>query len=187
MGKSEAELLAKLESWLAKQDTPPTIFDMIHSGDADLFAAYTLIKFRAAARAAALQNAWTDAGFAARDDHGTGELFQAFDALAERWKLSSAERLNLLGLDDYEAVDRVRELTLEDVPIGVIERVATLLLIARAIRSLLPRRTAADGWVRKLNRAPIFSGRSALEVMLSDGIPGMHLVRSYVLAELYGK
>jgi hypothetical protein len=187
MGKSEAELLAKLEAWLAKQNQPPTILEMIHSGGGDLFAAYTLLKFRLATREAVLKNIWTDAGIAGRDDHGTGELFQAFDGLPERWRLSLAERLNLLGLNDDEAVDRVRAMPLEDVPIGVIERIATLLSIARAITSLLPRAAAADGWVRKPNKAPSFSGRSALEVMLSDGIPGMHLVRSYLLAELYGK
>jgi hypothetical protein len=186
MGKSESELLAKLESWLSNQDQPPTIFDIIRSGDGDLFAAYTLIKFRRAARKAALENIWIDADIARPGDHETGELFQAFDGLAARWKLSGAERLNLLGLGDDEALVRLRAMPLEDVPIGVTERIATVLSIARSIRSLLPRPAAADGWVRKPNKAPSFSGRSALEVMLSDGIPGVHLVRSYLLAELYG-
>lgn len=48
--RSEQQLLAKLEVWLASRASETTIFDVISRGDGELLAAYILKVFRAAAR-----------------------------------------------------------------------------------------------------------------------------------------
>jgi hypothetical protein len=50
--ESEDELLRRLEEWLATRSAPPTIFDVIATGDGLLFAAYVTKAFRAAAAVA---------------------------------------------------------------------------------------------------------------------------------------
>ena len=47
--ESEDELLRRLEEWLATRSTPPTVFDVIATGDGLLFAAYITKAFRTAA------------------------------------------------------------------------------------------------------------------------------------------
>ena len=184
-GKSEAELLAKLERWLATQDTEPTIFDMLATGDCELFSAYVLQHVRAATRQAALDNIWVEAGYDCAGEHRTAKLIGAFAALAERWDLSFDEKLGLLGLKDATELDKLLAQPLSDVPISVIERVATLFRISQSLRTLLPERALADEWVKLPNSARMFGGRPALEFMLANGLEGIRQVSKYLLAQIW--
>jgi hypothetical protein len=47
--ESEDELLRRLEEWLATKSEPPTIFDVIETGNGLLIAAFVTKAFRAAA------------------------------------------------------------------------------------------------------------------------------------------
>ena len=180
------ELLAKLEEWLERQDKDPTIFDVIATRDQELTAAFILKRFRAAARRAAIDTVqrqseeWSPGAALA----GTAGFFNAFDELSKRWSLSATERLQLLGVDAQE-LDALRTTPLDEIPVHIIERIATLVGIARALMDLLPRQSSADGWIKRPNRAPLFGGRTALDLMM-EGPDGMRVVRSYLLAQLYG-
>jgi hypothetical protein len=71
------------------------------------------------------------------------------------------------------------------VPTEIIERVTTHLDIFQAINILLPIPERADGWLRRSNKAPLFSGRPALAKMMSDGIEGLSAVRAYLEEEVH--
>ena len=67
---------------------------------------------------------------------------------------------------------------------AVLERIALVARVFEAINMLFPR-TRADMWMRSPNHAPLFQGRSALELLLEDGAAGMKAVRAYLLGEIY--
>jgi hypothetical protein len=87
---------------------------------------------------------------------------------------------------DREELDRLAQLPLDELPIDLIERISTLANIARSVRTLLPRPSVAAGWIRRPNRHALFTGRSALDLMLERDLEGMRAVRSYLLAEICG-
>lgn len=185
VGKSEAELIAKLDQWLAQQEGKPTIFEVLATGDGELFGAYVLQRFRAAASQAALENIWIEAGFDFTAEHPTAKLIAAYAALTERWELSFDEKLRLLGLKDGTDLDQLLALPLREVPITVIERIATLFDISQSLRTLLPRPSAADAWVKRPNNAPLFGGQTALEFMMVHDLEGIRQVSSYLLAQIW--
>ena len=55
-----------------------------------------------------------------------------------------------------------------------------------ALQVLIPVPSAADSWVKRPNQAPLFNGRSALDVMLSGNVSDLFLVRQYVDAQRSG-
>lgn len=67
-----------------------------------------------------------------------------------------------------------------------IERISYIIGIYKALQILLPDGKMADEWVRRPNDAPLFSGRSALDRMLSGQVADLFLVRQYLDAELGG-
>ncbi len=68
-------------------------------------------------------------------------------------------------------------------PQDTLERLSYILGIYKALQILLPNPRAADEWVRKINQAPQFGGRSALERMLSGQVADLYIVRQYLDAE----
>jgi hypothetical protein len=75
----EEQLLQGLDEWLEQQSTPPTIFDVVKSGNANVMAGFTLRAFRSAAREAVRQQGRVfnlrNLAYAAFNDPGAGEDF----------------------------------------------------------------------------------------------------------------
>ena len=61
-----------------------------------------------------------------------------------------------------------------------------MLGIYKALQILLPDPAAADAWVKRPNAAPLFNGRSALDLMLSGRVADLFLVRQFLDAERGG-
>jgi hypothetical protein len=59
--KTEDELLSKLDRWVSQQSQPPTLKDVLATGDVELFGAYILRGFREAASAAVAARERVDA------------------------------------------------------------------------------------------------------------------------------
>ena len=93
---------------------------------------------------------------------------QAFIGLVSRWALSGEETLKLMGepLEDATA----RE-----------QRLSALLGVGRSLLLLLPEGDSCLCYLRRPCRA--FAGASLLQVMLTDGRPGIERVREH-LAQL---
>ncbi len=105
---------------------------------------------------------------------------RAFARIAELWKLSIAEQLTLLGIASRSTYFKWRKDPHARIPRDTLERLSYLLGIYKALQLLLPASAAADEWVRRGNREPLFGGRSALERMLSGNVADLYLVRQYL-------
>ena len=109
---------------------------------------------------------------------------RSFERLADAWQLDNAERRRLLGdlppstYFKYRRAPEAARLNRD-----TLERISHLLGIFKSINILLPRREAADAWIRRPNTAPLFKGRSALEYMLSGGFAALVDVRRYLDAQ----
>lgn len=187
---SEKKLLSKLEEWLSGRHEPPTILSVIDVEDGELLAAFILKRFREAATRAGAHNSGD--GSQTRTPTGelnrlSGAIFRVFDSISDAWRLTPAERLGLLGLAHETDLDRLRNLQLQHVPTGVIERIVILVHIFEAINTLLPSPGHADAWVRKPNKGVLFDGRSAVDIMIDRGIEGLRSVREYLQAEIWSR
>lgn len=180
------ELLAKLERWEAGLPTPPTLFDALKSGDIEIFAAFVLREFRQAAKEAVADRIeFEEMKLVGVKLGRPGAAGRVADGLARIWGLSEGHQLRLLGLSDREAFERLRVELPEEAGHEVLERLAIMLDIYQALHILLPEREAVDSWIAQPNQAPLFKGRSALEVMLERGLPGLRDVRAYLWAQVW--
>jgi len=112
-----------------------------------------------------------------------GAGLRAFSNIAERWGLSIADQLKLLGIASRSTYFKWRREQAPRLPQDTLERLSYLLGIYKALQILLPDAGAADAWVRKPNSASPFSGRSALDRMLSGQVADLYVVRQYLDAE----
>ena len=112
-----------------------------------------------------------------------GAGLRAFANIAERWGLTVAEQLKLLGIASRSTFFKSRREREPRLPQDTLERLSYLLGIYKALQILLPDPRAADEWVRKPNAAAPFGGGSALDRMLSGQVADLYLVRQYLDAE----
>jgi hypothetical protein len=112
-----------------------------------------------------------------------GPGLRAFANIAEAWKLSIAEQLQLLGIASRSTFFKWRRETSPRLPRDTLERLSYLLGIYKSLQILLPDPKAADDWVRRPNSAAPFGGRSALDRMLSGHVADLYVVREYLDAE----
>ena len=112
-----------------------------------------------------------------------GAGLRAFANIAERWGLTIADQLRLLGIASRSTYFKWRREHEPRLPQDTLERLSYLLGIYKALQILLPDAAAADAWVRQPNAAAPFGGRSALERMLSGQVADLYVVRQYLDAE----
>lgn len=106
---------------------------------------------------------------------------RAFARIAGLWGLGLEDQLVLLGQpprSTYYAWRKHPEAA--RLPRDTLERLSNLLGIYKSLQILLPDAAAADAWVRQPNQAPLFGGRSALQVMLGGNVSDLNLVRRYL-------
>src|SRR5882672_458498 len=97
----------------------------------------------------------------------SGPALRTFFRIAEAWKLSTDEQLMLLGEPSRATFFNWKKSRDVDLYRDTLERISYIVGIYKALQILLPEHAAADAWVRKPNKAPLFGGKSALERMLS--------------------
>ena len=112
-----------------------------------------------------------------------GAGLRAFTRIAELWHLSIADQLALLGITSRSTYHKWRKEPQPKLPRDTLERLSYLLGIYKALQLLLPDTHAADEWIRRPNDAPLFSGRSALDRMLSGNVADLFIVRQYLDAQ----
>lgn len=114
----------------------------------------------------------------------TAPAVRVFRGISRAWEMSFREELGVLGLPRpvWSSCARDRAPVL---PAEVLMHIALVAGVFEAINMLFPPERA-DAWMRSQNSAQIFGGRSALDLMVEVGPPGVGAVRLYLLGEIYG-
>jgi hypothetical protein len=110
---------------------------------------------------------------------------RTFFRIAEAWGLSTKEQQTLLGSPPRSTFFNWKA-GAGSVPRDTLERISYVLGIYKNLQILLPEPSVADAWVRKPNQAPLFHGRSALDLMLSGNVADVYVVRQYLDAQRGG-
>lgn len=105
---------------------------------------------------------------------------RAYFNVAEAWGLSEAQAARLLDSSCGTYARWKREPEHAHLDIEHFERLSLILGIYKDLHILLPRDDAADSWVLRPNRNPIFQRRSPLELMLAGQINDLVLVRRHL-------
>jgi hypothetical protein len=115
----------------------------------------------------------------------SGAVLRTFFRIAKLWGLNAEECATLLG-SSRATIFKWKKNPNVSLPKDTLERISYILGIYKALQILLPGEHAADAWVRKPNAAPLFSGRTALERMLSGNVSDLYVVRQYLDAQRGG-
>jgi hypothetical protein len=110
------------------------------------------------------------------DTAQAGAGLRTFARIVEKWRLPSSDAMALLGIDSrstyYDLIKRARESReVKGLSRDQLDRLSYLLGIYEAIRVLFPHsEESRDDWVSRVNTAPLFAGRSPVEIMRSSMI-----------------
>ena len=116
----------------------------------------------------------------------SGPALRTFFRIAELWSLSVEEQMTLLGLSARSTYFKWKKDPNVVLPKDTLERISYVLGIYKALQILLPDEKAADEWVKRPNAATPFSGKSALDRMMSGQVVDLYRVRQYLDAERGG-
>lgn len=105
---------------------------------------------------------------------------RTFFHIMRDWKVNTEQAMALLGLRTRSTFFNWKRNPEVSLPLDTLERISYILGIYKGLQILLPDPEAADAWVRKPNNAPIFYGRSALDVMTSGHVADLFRVRQYI-------
>lgn len=117
---------------------------------------------------------------------------KTFFNIMTKWNVNVKQQIILLGgLNESTFYNYKKELKDNNEIKGTlsndtIDRISYIIGIYKALHILLPEETAADAWIKKPNNAPLFSGKSALDIMLQGNMVNLYKVRSYLDSELGG-
>ncbi len=111
---------------------------------------------------------------------------RTFFRIIDDWGLTATDARLLLGTPPSSTYYKWRSGDVKHVPRDLLERISYILGIYKALQILLPLPSAADEWITRPNDAPIFAGRSALDLMRSGNVADLYLVRQYLDAQRGG-
>jgi Protein of unknown function (DUF2384) len=116
-----------------------------------------------------------------------GAGLRTFARIVEKWSLPAADAMALLGVDSrstyYELLKRARESKeVKGLSRDQLDRLSYLLGIYAAVRVLFPHSEQSRAeWVSRANTAPLFGGRSPIEIMRS-GMIGLYQTFAHLSA-----
>jgi hypothetical protein len=110
----------------------------------------------------------------------SGPALRTFFNIADAWDLNEPEQMRLLGLESRSTLQSWKRGQVRKIGRDALERISYVIGIFGALQILLPNEAEADKWIRKSNKAPLFSGRSAIERMASGNVADLFLVRQYL-------
>ena len=108
----------------------------------------------------------------------------AFFQIAEKWDLTVAEQLNILGMTSESTFHKYKkDPQSARVDRDMLDRLSYVLGIFKDLQILLSDPRAADGWIKKPNAAAPFNGKRAIDVLCGGGMADLMLVRNYLAAQ----
>jgi hypothetical protein len=121
------------------------------------------------------------------DNAQAGAGLRTFARIVEKWSLPASDAMALLGVDSrstyYELLKRARESKeVKGLSRDQLDRLSYLLGIYAAVRVLFPHsEESRNEWVSRANTAPLFGGRSPIEIMRS-GMIGLYQTFAHLVA-----
>lgn len=113
-----------------------------------------------------------------------GPGLRTFFRICEKWGVSPERQVLILGCRDGTILDAWQRGDYAEVSDDVLIRISYVLGIYRALHTIFPDARNADSWVTAPNSAPIFAGRSAIDMIVEGGGGGLASVRSYLEAQV---
>src|ERR1700682_2087241 len=106
---------------------------------------------------------------------------RTFAAITERWGLSEAQRLGVLGFPGRSTyhywLAKARDRTRVLLPVDTLLRLSAVFGIHKDLRILFGRSEDEGAWLKKPHDAPVFGGQPPLNLVTSGNQDGLMLVR----------
>jgi hypothetical protein len=118
-------------------------------------------------------------------EHAEEDIWRTIIRQFDAWQLTDQQAASLLGIPE-EDWSRIRAQSPGVTLTPDVRQRAGALLRIRAALSVLLGEHRCDGWVHRSNKAELFGGQTALDVMIEGGWPAIHDVVRYLEAELHG-
>lgn len=118
------------------------------------------------------------------DPNAAGPGIRTFRNICEKWGLSIEQQHLLLGDSGQTTRDAWCGNLGDSVPEAVLIRVSYVLGIYKALHTKFTEEGRADSWMKQPNSAPLFSSRSAIDLILDDGLDGLANLRNYLDASI---
>ncbi|MEA2765752.1 MAG: hypothetical protein QOK07_2156 [Gemmatimonadaceae bacterium] len=124
---------------------------------------------------------------AIRDDVQAGAGLRTFARIIDKWSVPASDAMALLGVDSrstyYDLLKRARESKeVKGLSKDQLDRLSYLLGIYAGIRVIFPHsEESRNQWVSRANSAPLFGGRSPMEIMRS-GMIGLYQTFAHLSA-----
>ena len=122
-----------------------------------------------------------------RDDAQAGAGLRTFARIVGKWSLPASDAMALLGVDSrstyYDLLKRARESKeVKGLSKDQLDRLSYLLGIYASMRVLFPHsEESRNEWISHANTAPLFGGRSPIEIMRS-GMIGLYQTFAHLVA-----
>ena len=132
-------------------------------------------------------NSTTEQGIALEPTNVASAAMRTYFKIVRTWNLNTEQAMILLGFDEHTRSTFIkwkRDPNRAHLSKEKLERLSYIFGIYKALHILLPRAESADNWVHRPNDAPLFSGRPALDRMLSGNVADLYVVRQYLDAQL---
>lgn len=107
----------------------------------------------------------------------SGPALRTFFRITEEWELTVSEQCGLLGWIAPSTCYKYKSGNIGTLSYDLLTRISLVIGIYKALHILYPEDLLANRWVKLPNTHPLFSGRSALSVMIDAGIDGLYKVR----------
>lgn len=118
------------------------------------------------------------------EDQLNRAALQAFFGITEDWKLNNEQQRVLLGSPAESTFFKWKKNKDGRLSVDTLDRVSYVMGIHKALRIFFGDVKAVERWIHAPNDAPLFGGRSALEVMTGAGhLEDLAMVRRYLDAE----
>lgn len=105
---------------------------------------------------------------------------RTYPNISHAWGLKESEAALLLGVPDstYRRWKQAPENARLDA--NHLERISLILGIYKALHILLPNKEAANSWLQRANRNPLFAGHTPMERLLNGQVSDLYVVRQHL-------
>ena len=105
---------------------------------------------------------------------------RTFFNIIEHWQLSPAEGQTLLGVPESTYFRWKKNPNQATVDADKLERISYILGIYKALRLIYSDEATADGWLRRQNTNPLFSGHQPLGRLLGGHVADLFVIRQHL-------